>query len=140
MPMIVSARQKVFALWYFTVVGLLTALTLEQLFRFNLLSPVFWLRLAVYAVALIFSFYVLGEYIHNRELALEELRRIQRAFTTQLSAKEKQIEELQEKTSIALKTAAKQAGKIVDAERAATKLAQELERRTVKKRVKSKKE
>jgi len=75
--MIVSARQKVFALWYFTVVGLLTALTLEQLFRFNLLSPVFWLRLAVYAAALIFSFYVLGEYIHNRELALEELRRIQ---------------------------------------------------------------
>lgn len=133
--MIISARQKVFALWYFIVVGLLTALTFEQLLQFDILNPIFWLRLAVYAVVLIFSFYVLGEYVHNRELALQELRRIQRAFTAQLSAKEKQIEELQEKTEIALKTAAKQAGKVVDAQHAAAELARELERHAVKKRI-----
>ena len=137
--MISTSRQRVFAFWYFLVVALLTALLLEHLLAFELLRVVFWVRLGVYATALIFSFHVLGEYLHNKELALRELKRIQRAFTTQLLQKDNQIDDLKQRTRAALKTAAKQAEKVVDAEHTAGKLQQELNQRPAKKRVKRKK-
>lgn len=135
--MISTARQRVFAFWYCLVVALLTALLLEHLLAFELLRVAFWVRLGVYATALIFSFYVLGEYLYNRELALRELKRIQRAFTTQLRQKEEQIDDLKQRTTAALKTATKQAEKVVDAQRATSKLYRELH--STKKRVKRKK-
>lgn len=135
--MISTSRQRVFAFWYFLVVALLTALLLEHLLVFELLRVVFWVRLGVYATALIFSFHVLGEYLHNKELALRELKRIQRAFTTQLLQKDNQIDDLKQRTSAALKTAAKQAEKVVDAERATSELYRKLH--SAKKRVKRKK-
>lgn len=135
--MISTSRQRVFAFWYFLVVALLTALLLEHLLVFELLRVVFWVRLGVYATALIFSFHVLGEYLHNKELALRELKRIQRAFTTQLLQKDNQIDDLKQRTNAALKTAAKQAGKVVDAERATSELHRKLH--SAKKRVKRKK-
>lgn len=103
-------RIMLLKIWYGIVIILLIALLYEHTVKFDLTSIVFWLRLVFLIIALMLTFYVIGDVF----MPVRAARRIEGIFARQLRKKSNEIRRLKREKEMFARSAMKQANKNIE--------------------------
>lgn len=97
-------------IWYGIIVAILVALLYENVVKIELGSAAFWLRLVFLLIALVLTFYIVGD-IFRPEMAA---RRVEKIYSRELRRKSEEIKRLKMEKELFASSALKQASKNVE--------------------------
>ena len=98
-------RISLIHIWYGIIVAILVALLYEHAVKIEFGSAVFWLRLVFLLIALVLTFYIVGD-IFRPEMAA---KRVEKIYSRELRRKSDEIKRLKMEKEMFARSAIKQA-------------------------------